>query len=406
MQRLTGFGGAVLAELEARGGGQVPTEEGRTRSLPGWAAEASGDSSGAAGRLLRVASALQTGLPAVAQAVLDGRLPFVRAEVLTRLVGRIDPAALAEAEPELLAVAQRMDPVQLAAYVRHQLATWVEPVIDDDERRAADRRYLKTRSQTDGSVWGSFLLPAQDSEALLTVLEPLARRAGDSDSRTAGQRRADALVEVCEQVLRHGELPDAGGLRPQLSYVLPADWAAATGRQAACPACGPQVRLLEADGSAVADGDGALRAAAADLLDGSVLAVKGLGGYHLACRADSESAVATLRARKQREAKPLAVMAPGLDEARALIELSPEAMALLCGSERPIVVAPRRASAPIAAGASSHAQRPPFHSSTRSPSAICGKRSRIGSTAGGVGAAAGIPNGSTSISVRSVGSRA
>ena len=49
VQRLSGFGGAVLAELDARGGGQVPTEDGRTRSLPGWAAEASGDSSGAAG---------------------------------------------------------------------------------------------------------------------------------------------------------------------------------------------------------------------------------------------------------------------------------------------------------------------------------------------------------------------
>jgi hypothetical protein len=199
VQRLTGFGGAVLAELGRRGAGQVPTEQGRTRSLPGWAAEASGNSSGAAGRLLRVASALQAGLPGVAQAVLDGRLPFVRAEVLTRLVGRIDAGALAEAEPELLAVAQRMDPVQLAAYVRHQLATWVEPVLDDDERRAADRRYLTTRSQPDGSVWGSFLLPAGDAEGLLTALEPLAR--------------------------------------PQLSYVLPADWAARQVGEQTCPDC-------------------------------------------------------------------------------------------------------------------------------------------------------------------------
>jgi hypothetical protein len=69
---------------------------------------------------------------------------------------------------------------------------------------------------------GSFLLPTADAESLLTALEPLARSTGLSDDRSAGQRRADALVEISEQVLRHGQLPDAGGLRPQLAYIVPA----------------------------------------------------------------------------------------------------------------------------------------------------------------------------------------
>ncbi len=237
VQRLTGFCGAVLAELQDRTGGRLPTADGKPRPLPGWVAEASGDSASAAGRMLQVASALQEGLPRVATAVLDGTVPFVRAEVLTRLVGRIGAEALRESEPELIEVARRMDPSQLAAWVRHQIATWVEPVLDAQEGNAAAGRYLKTRSKPDGSVWGSFLLPAGDAETVLTALEPLARRQGDQDTRSAAQRRADALTEVCEQVLRHGDLPDAGGFRPQLSYVLPADWAARRAGEHDCADC-------------------------------------------------------------------------------------------------------------------------------------------------------------------------
>jgi hydrogenase maturation protein HypF len=110
----------------------------------------------------------------------------------------------------------------------------------------------------------------------------------------------------------------------------------------ACPACGPTVRLGDAVGAA------ALAAAAAALRDGRVLALKGLGGYHLACRADDDAAVAALRARKHREEKPFALMAPDLDAARALVELGPDDEALLTGRERPIVLAPRRHDARVA----------------------------------------------------------
>jgi hydrogenase maturation protein HypF len=110
----------------------------------------------------------------------------------------------------------------------------------------------------------------------------------------------------------------------------------------ACPACGPTARLGEATG------DHALRLAAAALLDGAIVAVKGLGGYHLACRADDEAAVARLRSRKHREDRPFALMAPDVEAARALVELGEPEAALLLGRERPIVLAPRRADAPVA----------------------------------------------------------
>jgi hypothetical protein len=233
-QRLAGYAALASAELTARTGGTIPTEDGGSRSVVGWVAETTGDSSSAAGRLIRIATALQQGLPRIAAAVLAGELPLPRAEVLTRLVGVIDPHVLAEAEPALLTTAQMTDPTGLAAYVRHQVATWVEPVLDADETTANNKRFLTTRREADGSLRGSFRLAAGDSESVLTALEPLARKTGDTDSRSAAQRRADALVDVCEQVLRHGKLPDAGGQRPQLAYVLPADWAA---RQADADRC-------------------------------------------------------------------------------------------------------------------------------------------------------------------------
>jgi hydrogenase maturation protein HypF len=115
----------------------------------------------------------------------------------------------------------------------------------------------------------------------------------------------------------------------------------------ACPVCGPAVRLLGEGSSLGAD---PIRAAADALLAGRILALKGLGGYHLACRADDEAAVAALRARKHREDRPFALMAPDVTAARTLVELSPAEEALLIGRERPIVLARRRAGAAVAPG--------------------------------------------------------
>jgi hydrogenase maturation protein HypF len=111
----------------------------------------------------------------------------------------------------------------------------------------------------------------------------------------------------------------------------------------ACPECGPRARLVGSDA------EDAVAAAASALRDGAILAVKGVGGYHLACRADDEAAVAALRARKHREDKPFALMAPTVVAARALVALGPAEEDLLVSGARPIVLAPRRPDAPVTA---------------------------------------------------------
>ena len=262
--RLQGWLSAAAGHLDQRTDGTVADQDGTPRKLSGWLAELQRTTPSATGAQLRTARLLRT-LPRVADAVLEGILTPGQAAVLTRLVDKIDPDALQASQPHLIAVAATMDPAQLGMWVAHQIATHCEPALDADAATARERRSLTHRREADGSLFGSFRLPAEDSETLLTALEPLARKAGDADRRTAGQRRADALVELAEQVLRHGELPDAGGQRPQLSYVLPAGWAAAQHTRATCTACGPRcaehqpVRFPDTV-SAARPGHGGLRA--------------------------------------------------------------------------------------------------------------------------------------------------
>jgi hydrogenase maturation protein HypF len=120
----------------------------------------------------------------------------------------------------------------------------------------------------------------------------------------------------------------------------------------ACPDCGPTLRLLQGSDTPLAASTGApdaVAAAAAALRAGAIVAVKGIGGFHLACRADDEAAVATLRARKHREDKPFALMTADLEAARELVQLGEGELALLASPARPIVLAQRLPAAPVAA---------------------------------------------------------
>jgi hydrogenase maturation protein HypF len=117
----------------------------------------------------------------------------------------------------------------------------------------------------------------------------------------------------------------------------------------ACPACGPRLIVLDAGGRPVQTSD-PLREAVAALNEGRIVAVKGLGGFHLACDARLDGAVANLRRRKHRDEKPLAVLAADLAAATSLADLSPAEADLLTSPQRPIVLTRRRPEAGLADG--------------------------------------------------------
>ncbi|MGV9289402.1 carbamoyltransferase HypF [Streptomyces sp. NPDC003719] len=113
----------------------------------------------------------------------------------------------------------------------------------------------------------------------------------------------------------------------------------------ACPACGPRLRLVTAAGTDATGPDGTDPVAAARelLAAGAVLAVKGIGGYHLACDATRAGTVAELRRRKARGDKPFAVMARDVPDVEHLVHLGPLERELLTGRVRPVVLMRRRA---------------------------------------------------------------
>jgi len=115
----------------------------------------------------------------------------------------------------------------------------------------------------------------------------------------------------------------------------------------ACPSCGPRI-WLEAGKRKLAEREEALAAAKHLLAQGEILAVKGLGGFHLACDATNRDAVTELRKRKLRVDKPFAVMVFDRAAAEAQCLTGPEAADLLEAPERPIVILPRRESGSIA----------------------------------------------------------
>jgi len=105
----------------------------------------------------------------------------------------------------------------------------------------------------------------------------------------------------------------------------------------ACPVCGPSLTLHAKSGAGERDID-PIASTLARLRRGEIVAIKGLGGFHLACDANNAAAVARLRERKAREEKPFAVMAAGAAAVAALAQMTPTEQALLESPERPIVL--------------------------------------------------------------------
>ncbi|HUR13226.1 MAG TPA: DUF222 domain-containing protein [Mycobacteriales bacterium] len=228
--RLTGHLHSTLSELAIRHDGVVVANPGSDgpalyRPVQHWWRDAAVLTGAQAGAQLRHASVLRD-LPVINAAVLAGDLAPAQARGLARLHGRIALADLQDSQTQLVQVTRPLHTEALGKLVAHLIATHCEPALEADQAKAHERRYLQLRTDPDGTVHGSFLLANEDAEAVLTVLEPLARRQELADPRSAGQRRADALVEVFTAASAWMDLPHAGGQRPQLSYVISSAWAA------------------------------------------------------------------------------------------------------------------------------------------------------------------------------------
>ncbi len=135
-----------------------------------------------------------------------------------------------------------------------------------------------------------------------------------------------------------------------------------------CPECGPRLWLADTEGAKLAENDEALKDAAKQLNDGLIIAIKGLGGFQLACRADLAEAVDQLRKRKKRPTKPFAVMVADIEAAREVVSLQ--------GADEDLLASPR---CPILLARKPHWTRPLTTLATKSGE-ICGPAPRNSDT--------------------------
>jgi Domain of unknown function (DUF222)/HNH endonuclease len=212
-----------LAGVDATGA--AGAEQGvQAGSTAGWLRRRLRMSAGAAHRAVRTARALFRGpLPQTGQALTDGELSPAHAAVLAAGTQDLPAPVTSEAEPVLVEAARRLDPGRLRRVVGHlQLVADPEEAASQAERRHG-RRGLWLAATLDGMVAVDGLLEAEAGQTLLAALEPLARPHSAEDTRSGGQRRADALTELARRALEGGRLPQTGGVRPQLTVIVDLD---------------------------------------------------------------------------------------------------------------------------------------------------------------------------------------
>jgi hypothetical protein len=218
---------------------------------------------GAARLLVGDAQRLDDGPAAVRDAVAAGAVSVEQARVIARTVQTVGQeagsAAADKAVGMLLDWAGDYDPDGLRK-LSHRILEQVAPQVAEDaqrraleaaEKRAQRDRYLNLSGQDEGRLRLSGLLDVETGALLRTVLDPLTRPHGHNDDRNPGQRRHDALAEVCRLAVRTGELPDTGGDPTQLvvtaSYDVLAGQLAAGSLDTGEPVSAAAVRRLACD---------------------------------------------------------------------------------------------------------------------------------------------------------------
>ena len=172
-------------------------------------------SGGAAMERVAIARQLEQ-LPETAKAFQRGDLGYEHVAIMTRTAEHVGVAAVQQAEAQLLAQAQSHDPGQFAGVAREfEHRTDAEAALHE-ANRAYKRRYLHLSEPKDGLVHLDGLLDAEGGALLKTALDRLMPPPSRDDDRTAGQRRADAMVDLARTALDGGRLGSTGGQRPHL----------------------------------------------------------------------------------------------------------------------------------------------------------------------------------------------
>ena len=178
----------------------------------------------AAARARVVLSRRLAGRPMVGAALVAGEISVDHARLVTQALDELaaeDRALASTAQVPLLAAARQLDPSRLRreiAHARHALAPAATAAADEDRDR---RRHLDVATTFECMVAVSGLLTPEGGELLMTALTPLAGPSGPGDERSPGQRRADALADLCHRGLDHGSLPVVSGERPHLTVLVP-----------------------------------------------------------------------------------------------------------------------------------------------------------------------------------------
>jgi hypothetical protein len=221
--RLEGQWFKELAAFDARGAAATDLRH-PTPSTAGWLRNRLRMGAGAAHEAVRTARALFRGpLPGTAEALVGGVISPAHARVLAQGTRQVPHQVAAEAEPVLLEAARRLDPPLLRQAVGYLLEVTDPDGADAARERRHGRRGLWLAPTWDGMVMVDGLLEAEAGQIVRAALEPLTRPSEADDTRDGGQRTADALCELARRSLEGGQLPRAGGVRPQLLVTVDLD---------------------------------------------------------------------------------------------------------------------------------------------------------------------------------------
>ncbi|MFY1616925.1 DUF222 domain-containing protein [Micromonospora sp. WMMD736] len=223
-QQLAAVKLALVRELDGRG---IARAQGAS-STAVWLRDRLRLTVPAARRLVESASALDAGAPEVRRALADGDVSLEQARVIADTVDTVRAAAGAEVATRAIGVlvdwAGQFDPsllrklgTRILDHVAPEVAdAAAKAALDAEARRATRDRHLTLSELTDGRLRLSGTLDAETAGLLRTAIDPLTAPAGQDDRRSPGQRRHDALGDLCRLALRTGELPEHGGEPPQL----------------------------------------------------------------------------------------------------------------------------------------------------------------------------------------------